>query len=103
MPQRLKTDWILFSTVTALVFFGVVIRYSASSVMANLNPKFGSSYYFVLRQVVWMLLAIPVMMFLKRTHYRKLQNPAVAFSGFGVVLILLLAVYFIDRDQHRWL
>ena len=31
MAQRLKTDWILFLTVVAMVSFGVLILYSASS------------------------------------------------------------------------
>ena len=50
MAQRLKTDWILFATVLAMVVFGVLILYSASSIMAELNPRYGSSWYFVLRQ-----------------------------------------------------
>jgi cell division protein FtsW len=33
------------------------------------------------------------MMLLKRTHYRNLQSPAVAFSAVGGVLILLLLVF----------
>ncbi len=43
------------------------------------------------------------MMALKSTHYRKLQNPAVAFSAISVSLFLLVAVYFLDPANHRWL
>jgi len=32
MAQRLKTDWLLFSTIVALVGFGLIMIYSASSV-----------------------------------------------------------------------
>jgi cell division protein FtsW len=35
MAQRLKTDWILFFTVLAMVFAGVLIVYSASAIMAR--------------------------------------------------------------------
>jgi cell division protein FtsW (lipid II flippase) len=35
MAKRLKTDWILFTTVILLVFFGAVMIYSASSVKAE--------------------------------------------------------------------
>jgi len=42
MAQRLKTDWLLFSTVVAMVGFGLVMIYSASSVVAELNPNFQS-------------------------------------------------------------
>ena len=101
MAQKLKTDRVLFITVVVMVFFGAVMLYSASSVMAQL--KYGSSWHFFYRQLAWMAVAITAMMLLKRTHYRALQNPAVAFSAVAVTLILLLAVYFIDGSFHRWI
>ena len=101
MAQKLKTDWVLFTTIVVMVFFGVVMLYSASSVMAQL--KFGSSWHFFYRQLAWMAVAIVIMMLLKRTHYRTLQNPTVAFAAMGVALILLLIVYFLDGAHHRWL
>jgi cell division protein FtsW len=101
MSQRLKTDWILFITVLVMATFGIVILYSASSIMAQL--EFGSSWHFVMRQAVPAILAVAVMMLLKKTNYRKFNNPAVAFSAIGVALMLLVAVYFIDARHHRWL
>jgi cell division protein FtsW len=103
MAQRLKTDWILFTTVLVMVSFGVLILYSASSIMAKLDPRYGSSWHFVVRQVESVLVALIVMMLLKKTHYRKFQHPAVAFGAIGVALVLLIAVYFVDARHHRWL
>jgi cell division protein FtsW len=103
MAQRLKTDWILFATVVATAAFGVLMLYSASSIMADLNPRYGSSWYFVARQLAWGVVAVIAMMALKRTHYRNYQTPAVAFGAIGVALILLALVYFIDTEHHRWL
>ncbi len=101
MAQRLKTDWYLFATIVAMVFFGAVMIFSASSVMASF--KMGSSTYFVMRQVFWIAVAVTVMMALKRMDYRKLQHPAVAFVSMGLVIILLIAVFFLDAKQHRWI
>jgi cell division protein FtsW len=101
MAQRLKTDWYLFITIVVMVFFGAVMIFSASSVMASM--KMGSSYYFVIRQVFWVVIALGVLMALKRLHYRKLQHPAVAFVSMGLVIILLFAVFFLDSHQHRWI
>lgn len=101
MALRLKTDWILFTTIVVMMFFGVVMLYSASSVMAQL--KFGSSWHFFYRQLAWMAVAIVAMMLLKRTHYRKLHSPTVAFAAIGIVMMLLLIVYFVDGDHHRWI
>ena len=78
--SRLKTDWILFVTVLVMVLFGVLIVYSASSMMAQMDPRYHSAWYFVQRQAAWAVIALAVMMVLKNTHYRKLQNPAVALQ-----------------------
>ena len=102
MAQRLKTDWILFSTVVAMVFSGVLIVYSASAIMAQMGPNH-SAWHFVERQAAWAVIALVIMMALKSTHYRKLQNPAVALSAISVALFFLVAVYFADPANHRWL
>jgi cell division protein FtsW len=102
MAQRLKTDWILFFTVLAMVFSGVLIVYSASAIMAQMGPNH-SPWYFVKRQAVWAAFALTIMMALKSTNYRKLRNPAVALSAISVALFLLVAVYFADPANHRWL
>ena len=103
MPQILKTDRILFVTTMAMVSFGLVILYSASSINAQVDPRYGSAWYFVIRQLGWAVAAIAAMMTLKRMHYRKMYNPSVAFIAMGVALLLLVAVYFIDSAHHRWL
>jgi cell division protein FtsW len=102
MAQRLKTDWILFFTVLAMVFSGVLIVYSASAIMAQMGPNH-SAWYYVQRQAAWAVIALTIMMALKSTHYRKLQNPAVALSAISVSLFLLVVVYFADAGNHRWL
>jgi cell division protein FtsW len=101
MAVQLKTDRILFYTVLAIVMFGIVILYSASSVMAQ--SKHLSEWYFVGRQFAWMVLAVASMLFFKNTNYRRLQNTTVAFSAIGVMIILLVLVYFLDSGHHRWL
>jgi cell division protein FtsW len=103
MAQRLKTDWILFVTVIAMMSFGVLILYSASSIMAELDPRYGSSWHYVTLQLVWAAVAVGVMMALKKVHYRNFQTPAVAFGAIGIALMLLFAVYFMDGEHHRWL
>jgi cell division protein FtsW len=101
MARTLKTDWILFTTVILMVLFGSVMVYSASSVVADIRQ--GSSYYYAIRQLIWIAIAIPVMMYFKRFHYRRLQTPAVAFTIMGVVIILLAIAYVVDPSQHRWI
>lgn len=101
MAQRVKTDWILFFAVVFMVAFGLLMLYSASSVVAE--RRYGSNYYFALRQLGWALVAVTVMMSLKRRDYRRLNSPALAFASIAVVLALLILVYFLDPRAHRWL
>ena len=96
MSQRLKTDWILFATVLAMVTFGLLILYSASSVMAKMDERFHSSWYFVIHQSVWAVASVAIMMTLKKTNYRKLNHSSIAFTAIGITLILLVLVYVVD-------
>jgi cell division protein FtsW len=99
--MRLKTDRILFITILAMVTCGIVMLYSASSAVAELRYHY-SSYYFVIRQIGWAIVSFGVLMWFKRLDYRKMNNAAWAFSGLGIVLTMLLAVYFYDSSSHRW-
>ncbi len=98
---RLRTDWVLFLTIVAMVFFGLVMLYSASSAVAELRYHV-APYYFVMRQIGWAVLSFIVLMYFKRMDYRRLNSPAWAFSGLGIVLGLLVVVYFADPHTHRW-
>ena len=98
---KLKTDWILFLTILAMTGFGIVMVYSASSAAAkpfyNVEP-----YFFVLHQIGFAVISFVVLMYFKRLDYRALNTPAWAFSGLGIVLALLVVVYFADPKAHRW-
>jgi cell division protein FtsW len=98
---RLRTDWILFLTIVAMVGFGLVAVYSASSAVAELRYHV-APYFFVVRQLGWAAFSFLVLMYFKRTDYRRMNSPEWAFSGLGIVLGLLVIVYFADPRAHRW-
>ncbi len=102
MAQRLKTDWILFLTVLGLVCFGLVMVYSASSMVAELKYHVPSTYFF-LRQFGWAVFSIVLLLYCMKRDYRQWNDPRFAFASLGVVLLLLLAVYVSDSGSHRWL
>ena len=102
MAQQLKSDWLLFGTVVAMVGAGLVMIYSASSVVAQLNPRIHSSFYYAYHQLIWAAISFVVLMFFKRRDYRMLQSPAWAFGSLGMVLFLQLLVFFLDSKTHRW-
>lgn len=101
MSLRLRTDWVLFGVIVALVFFGLVMVYSASSVMAEVKLKVTSVHFFV-RQLGWAVLSFCFLMYFKRKDYLDLKSPAWAFLSLGAVLVMLIAVFFLDPRTHRW-
>lgn len=95
MAQRVKTDWILFPTIIFLVCFGLLMVYSASSITAH--------WSMLIKQFIAAVLAFAGLMLLKSRDYRKLNSPVWAFAPLGVVVVLLIAVYFLDPGKHRFL
>jgi cell division protein FtsW len=102
MAQQMKSDWLLFGTVVAMAGAGLVMVYSASSVVAQLNPRINSSYYYAAHQLVWAAVSFVALMFFKRRDYRMLQSPGWAFGSLGMVLFLQILVFFLDSKTHRW-
>ena len=98
---KLKTDWILFLTIVAMVGFGMVMLYSASSAVAELRYEV-PPYYFVVRQLIWAVFSFLALMYFKRLDYHRLNTSAWAFSALGLVLTALLIVYVADPRTHRW-
>lgn len=101
MAQRLKTDWILFLTILGMVCFGLVIVYSASSLVAQF--RFSSTSHYFTRQLIWAVLSFLVLMYFKNRDYRALSHPAWAFTPLGLVLLALLVAFFADPHTHRWI
>src|SRR6202142_4799207 len=67
------------------------------------QQKYGTSLYYIYRQLAWAVVGFAAMLALKRLDYRRLNNQACAFAGIMVVLPLLVVVYFLDGHAHRWL
>ena len=95
MPRSLQHDRQLVGVTLALCLIGAVMVFSASAMTAR--EWHGNAYYFLLRQMVWVALGIAGMFWLMNTDYRKLRQPRVIFTALGVTLVLLIAVFFLDR------
>src|SRR3974377_1215251 len=98
--MRLKTDWTLFLTIILMVCLGLVMVYSASSVVADL--KFPLSSHFFVAHLGWAVLSFCALMYFKKMDYRGMRTLVWAFGSLGAVLLMLVAVYFLDPTNHRW-
>ncbi len=102
MAKRVSVDRWLFTVTMLLVFVGLVMVFSASAVMAR--ERFGSPYAFLLKQLLWAAAGLVAMVVAMRVDYRRYKNPAIVFSLLGVITLLLISVFFLDRSHntHRW-
>lgn len=103
MVRRSETDKWLFGVTLALCLMGAVMIFSASAVTAK--AQFGHSYYFVLRQAVWLLAGLAGMFALMKLDYHKLRDPAVVYTVICTVLVMLVLALFMSKSHatHRWI
>jgi cell division protein FtsW len=103
MAYKASYDRMLFITVSLLTTFGLVMLYSASSVLASTEHGM-SSYYFV-RQSIFAVIGFALMLFLMNIDYRvwrreKLVRLLVVASLLSLVLVLTQPPV---NGARRWL
>ena len=103
LARRSDTDRWLFGVTLALCLLGAVMIFSASAVTAQ--QQYGHSYYFVARQVVWLLFGLLGMFALMKLDYHRLREPAVVYTAVCLVVVMLVGTFFLDKSHatHRWI
>jgi len=96
--ERIRWDVWLAAAVVGLVFFGVVMVYSASAGQTD-----ASGYLWT--QLRWAALALIAMGIAMRIDYHFLARPSIAYGLFLIVVVLLIAVFFFPsrNGAHRWI
>lgn len=97
-------DPILIIVVLALVGLGLIMILSASSIQA-LNDH-NDSYYFFKRQVIWVLVGIPLMLFFTFFNYRNLSifaKPLLLLSIILLIVVLFPSIGTVSGGSRRWL
>lgn len=92
--RRGTPDFLLLIMTLALIAFGLLMVYSASSMSATLY--WDDSLHYVKRQAIAVALGLILMMFFMNLHYNKLKKWAVPL--FLLVLIMLFLVPIIGVD-----
>ena len=103
MARRAETDRWLFVVTLMLCLLGAVMIFSASAVTAE--QQYGHSYYFLLRQAIWLVAGLAGMFALMKLDYHHLREPAVVYTTLCLVLLMLLGTFFLDKSHatHRWI
>jgi cell division protein FtsW len=103
VARKLSPDLVLIAVTLALLGFGLVMVWSASSALAQ--ERHGTPYYFLLKQVAWGALGLVGMVAALRLDYRALRRPAIVYSLLLGSTALLIGVLFLGpvNQAHRWI
>jgi cell division protein FtsW len=103
MARTLKSDKWLFWATLLLVGISVVMVYSASAIQALDKHEF--SGYVLLRQSIWAVLGVVLLLIVMRVDYHRYQRPAFIWTVLTISVVLLLAVFFFPPRNHtqRWI
>ena len=103
MARKLRYDWLLFMAAFALITLSVIMVYSASSFIAQ--NKFGDSYYFLSKQVTFVLIGCLIVAVMMRVDYHVFEQPSVVWTLIGGSVIALAFVYLAGAEAkgaRRW-
>ena len=101
MTARLTTDWKLFVPILLLLAFGLVMVYSASSVVAEVVYE-RPIWEFAYKQLRFAGLGLVILFVLKSIDYRRFNQPHWVLVPLGLVVLMLIGVIFADPVAHRW-
>lgn len=97
-------DLVFLILVLCLLTFGLIMLASASYVSA-LN-RYGDSYHYIKRQLIFALMGVAVMLIIPRFDYHVLRRFSLIFLAVTVVLLIMVlipGVGVVHNGARRWL
>ncbi|GAF21215.1 MULTISPECIES: putative lipid II flippase FtsW [Shouchella] len=100
---RKDNDWLLIGATIILALFGLLMVYSASYVEGYL--RFENSYYYVIRQGMWLGLSSVAFIVLMHFQYRHFQKITPLIIFMSIVLLILVKLIGLGEDvgSSRWI
>ncbi len=105
--MRLKKrppDFVLFLTVLILLSIGLIMVFSSSEYATMV--RYGDSFYFFKRQLLWALLGLAAMFFMMNFDYYRLKRwigPIILTGFILLVAVLLPGVGQVVNGARRWI
>ncbi len=100
--RRGKMDFWIFITIAVLLAIGTIMVFSSSAAYAY--SKFGDTYYFLKRQLIWLVVGFAAMLFTANFDYRRYAKLSPWLIGVTLLLLILTAlVGFELNGAKRWL
>ncbi|MCL4542263.1 MAG: putative lipid II flippase FtsW [Deltaproteobacteria bacterium] len=87
-----KYDIVLLLTAIILIALGLIMVYSTSA-MASI-VQYGTSYHFIIRQIIYVIISVFFIWFLMRNDYHTLK------SFYGIIMFLIIILMFLVFIPH---
>jgi cell division protein FtsW len=101
---RKNADFFIFITVLVLLFIGTIMV--ASSTAAYAGERFGDSFYFIKRQIIYVILGIVAMFAMMNVDYKRLGkiSPILMMLSIFLLIIVLIPGIGLELNQaRRWI
>ncbi len=97
-----KMDYSFLLIVFALLSYGLIMVFSASSATAHYH--YGDAYYFIKRQFAWSLIGLGIMFLISRISYKTIYKYAIHIMGASIILLIAVLIIGIEvKGARRWL
>lgn len=104
MPKRISYDPLLVGIPIVLVILGVIMIYSSSAIMAW--EKYKDPYFFVKRQISWVIISLVLLVILTQISYERVKKASVPLMFIGIMLLLILLIPNVGKSvggAKRWI
>ena len=101
-PSGAGYDNVFLVTVIILALYGTVMVFSAGYAYADF--RYSDAFYFIKRQLIWLIIGIGAMLIFSRVNIStlmKLTTPA--YIGTLILLALTLVIGFTGNGAQRWI
>jgi cell division protein FtsW len=102
--KRSSSFYFLLGATFLLLIFGIVMIFSASSVTAF--AKYGDSFYYLKRQILWASIGLILLLFFAGTDYhliRRWLRPLLLFTIISLAVVLVPGIGKVAGGARRWI
>ncbi|MGH9422725.1 MAG: putative lipid II flippase FtsW, partial [Thermoanaerobaculia bacterium] len=105
MSRKLTYDTYLFGAAMLIVVVGMVMIYSASAIITMQKVGSDNPYYFITRQLVWLIAGSALMVALMHVDVARLRDRRIIYVLVaGVLMALVIALFQTTiNGTHRWI
>ena len=101
MIDKSKPDYLLLLLVIVLISTGTVMVYSASAILAD--ERFGSSTFFIKKQILWAGISLFLIFILTKVDYHKYEKYANLFLLLSLISLVVVLFFEPTKGATRWI